>query len=169
MPRSFNEFLISISRRTIFRILKKNEFNYKRSQAHVWTYNDPDFQIKKDKLASKIKAIGNDFESIDETSLELFSSPDYGWTKGNDKCHVKNKTRIRVSLAVAINRKKVTAWKVTDGSFNGEKFQSFICNEVIIRSKKRPLFMDNARIHTSNTFKKYIRARGLRILELFAS
>src|SRR6202023_2751294 len=62
-----------------------------------------------------------------------------------------------------VSNKEIIHYITIDGSANKNTFMDFI-NEVIKKTKNKPILMDNARIHHTLVFKKLIKEKKLNIL-----
>ncbi len=83
--------------------------------------------------------MNNNYISIDETSVELFSKPNKGYAKCGHRCIVsKSNKKKRYSLLTAINKNKIVKSIIVNGSVNGDFIKGL---------PKGTLFMDNARIY----------------------
>lgn len=92
-------------------------------------------------LKNSIKNIRKNIISIDETSIELGSRPNYGWSEKGKICEFKTTSkRKRYSLILAISKTKVIGYKILDGTFKTDNFNLFIKENVIPKSKKASLF-----------------------------
>jgi len=144
----FDNFNISISVSYIYRILKNNNLTYKQMQKYKYKIDSEKHKQDIINLKNNIKKVCRNIISIDETSIELGSRPNYGWSEKGKICefNVTNK-RKRYSLILAINKTKVIGYKIIDGTFKTDNFNLFIKENVVPKSKKASLFMDNAVIH----------------------
>jgi transposase len=150
---------VNISRSSVYKVLADSKITYKK----LYVKNDPYSHHKKEKLKKELfekinNVNSNDIISIDETSIEINMRPHYGWSKRNTKCIIKNNKiiRKRVSLIMAVDKSKIVAYKIVEGSVNGEIFKDFILNNVLKNIDNKTLLMDNARIHHYKKFKEAI-------------
>lgn len=81
----------------------------------------------------------------------------YGWSKKGKpiKKIIKN-LKIRYTVISAISDKKVLLIKTIKGSANAVSFTDFIKELIPLITPQYSLLMDNARIHHSKIFKKYM-------------
>jgi len=159
-----SNFGIQISLGHIYWILRHNNLTYKKIQKNNYPYSQEKFNLFKNKLKDNITNCKRNYVSIDETQIILNRKrSDYGISEKGKRCTVRcsNKKEIRFSVVMAISKSRLIAYKITKGSFNGEKFKDFIVNDVLSRVKKSKLLMDNARIHHYKGLKNYMLANNI--------
>lgn len=153
----FDKFIVTISKSHLYYILKRNNLTYKQMQKFKADIDSEKFKEDKIILQQQITNARRNIISIDETSIELGLRPNKGWSIKNTRCPFKvTNKRQRFSLVMAVNKSKIIAVNIVRGSYNGESFQSFIEKNVIPKSKKASLLMDNARIHHYKKFKQFM-------------
>lgn len=114
-------------------------------------------------MYNSIKKINNNYINVDETSIELNSKPNKGYSLKGKPCIVqKINKRKRYSLITSINNNRVTNFKIVDGSVNGEIFKEFI--EEIHKRHRKTILMDNAKIHHYKNLKKYVERNKIDII-----
>ena len=114
--------------------------------------------------------------SLDETSIDSHIFNNYGWSKskpwfwqpelglsptGKKGTKIENIVRhskVRYSLILAINCKKIIHKKIIKGSANGEIFLKFIKDLVkkLHTQTNNYILLDNARIHHFKKIKEFI-------------
>ena len=102
-------FNISISKSSIYYVIKNNNLTYKKTKIETNPYS---IEEQKEQLKNKKEVIenlkDNNIISIDETSIVLSSKPSYGWSLKGKKCIIKNNKGIindkRYSLVMAITK-----------------------------------------------------------------
>jgi transposase len=132
---------VFVSRSTVHRSLKTCRFSYKRSQrddglstpskAHPFFYSRA--------LSRETNAI-----AVDETCFYLNDCKRYGWAPINSRLRKRRMaSRIKVSVALAIDRFGVVDHHVIRGNFNTRSFASFIAR----LPKNRSIVLDNVAFH----------------------
>lgn len=148
------KFNVSISKGYVYKILKDNNVTHKQMQKNKYNKSLEVFEQQKSELKNKITKARRNIVSIDETGIELGLRPNRGWSEKNTRCPLKiTNKRSKYSLIMGINKTKVIGYRLIKGSFNGEKFKSFITETILPKSNKASLLMDNARIHHYKLFK----------------
>jgi hypothetical protein len=73
----------------------------------------------------------------------------YGWSEKGKKCNINepNNFEKRYSMCMAIDKQKIISYRLTKGTFNTQKYTNYVINDVIKKSDKRGILMDNASIH----------------------
>lgn len=154
MKKKYNK---TLSRSTIYKILKRNNITRKKAQTKKINkkYQEKyDLQLKK--IRKDIKKRKKRIISIDETSIDFITPSNYGWSKKGKKCTKKiSNKRYRVSLLMAISRNKVVKYYIKEGSINKEDFNNFI-NDIEKDYTYYNYFMDNARIHHNKILKEQL-------------
>ncbi len=151
-------FNVSIGRSSIYEVLKRNKITYKRISTPKTPYNNFKLKALKKDLKKRLgPTTNNKIVSLDETSINLHSKPFYGWSKKGTRCirKIKKVVRKRVSLILAISRKKVIGYKIVEKSVNGEIFKDFI-SDITSKKSNYNLLLDNARIHHYKKLKESI-------------
>jgi transposase len=100
--------------------------------------------------------------SIDESSMDTHISNNYGWSKKGIKIeNILKHSKIRYSLILAINCKKIIHKKIIKGSANGEIFLKFIKDLVkkLQNKNKKYILLDNAKIHHYKKIKDFINTK----------
>lgn len=154
------KFKVKISKSTLYKIIGELNISKKKINKRFDYTN----RIKKRQLITnfknKLKTTKlTDIISIDETSIDTHISNNYGRSlRGKKISIIKKEKRIRYTVLCAIDMNKVIHFKIINGSANGMIFMEFI-KELISRinlTNKYCILLDNARIHHSKIFKKYI-------------
>lgn len=148
-------FDVKISDQTVYNILHKYNITYKKVTFEPCPYDEETLNEKKNKL---VKDIGTtDFKniiSIDEASFQVDLSF-YGWSPAGQACSIDQyKARCRFSVCLAVTEKKLLAYDIKQGSFNGDVFKNFIEKKILNKHKNKILLMDNARIHKTCDMQK---------------
>lgn len=90
-------FSVKINQGYIYQLLKENNITYKKVQKKKYPYGTIKMNQEKQKLKNNIQSANSHIISIDETSFELGTRPDYGWSKRGKRCTV-NVTNIRKKI-----------------------------------------------------------------------
>jgi hypothetical protein len=164
------EFKIDVSIQLIYNILKKNDYVYKKYKLNKNPYSVED-QVKQFNVIVKDHNINNidNCVSIDEISFVLGSKPEYGWFKKNEnneiKCNNKKIIRDRYSLLVASTNKKIILYKICKKGVKTDLFVEFMSElKALDTDNKKYYLMDNARVHKSKTFNKYLEENIMKIV-----
>lgn len=157
IKRKFN---LLISKSSIYNILKQMNIRKKKIyQLQILTnkYKRKQ-QIKIFKKQLRGKSL-DEIISIDETSVDSYIDNKYGWSaKGKKIKIIKKFKRIRYTVICAVNCNQVIHTKIINNSANANIFTDFF-KELVMKlqlNKKFYVILDNARIHHSKIFKKYI-------------
>ena len=163
-------FNVSLSISSIYYVIKNNNFTYKKT--HVITNpNTIEVQLKQLKTVYNIiEQLNQDnIVSIDETSIVTSQQPSHGWSKKGKKCTVHNSgTKIinkRYTTVMATTNKKILNFATVEKGLKTDNFLKFI--KKIHRSDKENKYtylIDNASIHRTKKFMKYVRENKLHIL-----
>lgn len=149
-----DKFYAKISRSTLSSFLKKNNITRKRIQIKEIPVNKEKYIKDKQNLKQNLINSRKNFVSIDETAAFVGATSNYGYSKKGRKCIIKQKKKKKhFSVVMAITKRKVLSYQIIDGAFNGTKFNDFIKDKVIPKTKKA-LLLDNARIHHFKEFKQ---------------
>lgn len=161
------KYKLFVSESTLYKWLSKNEITYKKVR-HKIVANVKDLLKCKKELALKIKRvtdISQSIISIDEASYVTNMMPHYGWSKKGEKSNfiVNNKRRIRYTVICAIDKNKIIDYTIIKGSSNATTFTEFV-KSIISNDKSCTLLLDNAQIHRSKEFTKYIATTKINLL-----
>lgn len=153
-----NKYNRSISRSSIYKILKRNNITRKRIQTKKHNYQlQNNYDDRLVYLRKTIRKRKKRIISIDETSVDFIIPLSYGWSENGTRCirHISNK-RYRVSLLIAISMNKIVNYHIKEGSFNKISFNDFM-NETDKDNKYYKYLMDNARIHHNKSLDDKIK------------
>jgi transposase len=159
-----NKYNISLSKGYIYIILKKNYMTNKKVQKVTYPYSKIKFKKESMILKKAIDQINNNYTCIDETAVYLGTSSNYGWSKRGSKCPIKstfNRSNKR-SLCTAISNEGIVACKLIKGSFNTNKFNDFMINDVIPKMKNQAIVMDNYIIHKSKILQEKLKESNIK-------
>jgi transposase len=156
----FESYQISISERTIAKILSGFQFSYKRTQVQPVRRNDEAALISRETYAREFMAHytaaeEKTFVFIDEVGFCVSMRSRYGRSiVGTPAIQVVPSVRTKnFSVCCAITNQKMLQYKIQSTAFNNVTFKTFLEElwEVIQReSIMRPVFvMDNVRFHKS--------------------
>ena len=163
-------FNISISKSSIYYVIKNNNLTYKKTKIETNPYS---IEEQKEQLKNKKEVIDHLKEeniiSIDETSIVLSSKPSYGWSLKGKKCIIKNNKGIindkRYSLVMAITNKNVIDFSIVKKALNGDKFLKFIKKlKRKDKENKMSYLMDNCVIHRTKKLKEYVKKEKMHLI-----
>jgi len=160
-------FNVLVSKTTIYDVLAKKNITKKKIQKkQIFTEKTKRaLQIKKfqktiidilDKLSI------NNIISIDESSIDIHISNNYGWSKSGKKITIiHEQQRKRYTLTTAITTKKIIHDEVMLGSATGKSFLKFMKNLInkLPQEETYYILMDNARIHHYHKIHKFIKRK----------
>ena len=149
---------VNISKSTIYRILKRNNYSNKRIINKTLPYDiDKLINIRKE-FSSNVS--DNKFLnciSIDESSFYINDYKMNGYSKKGDKIykyHKHKQVRQKYTLLLAIDKSTIIDYKILNGAINLEIYKNFF-----IKNKEnfmnRSILHDNLRTHHSIELKKY--------------
>ena len=154
----YTKFNIKLSKATIYSVLHKNNFTYKKLIVKNIPYDDDKIINLKNDLKNKIDIIDiNKLFSYDEMSIYLNDKPYKGWSIKGKICFIKTKNKSifnkRYSIGMSINIKGKIDFTITEKALKSIKFNKFI--KKIIKNDNI-IFLDNATIHKNYQFKNEI-------------
>ena len=164
-----NKYNILLSKSAIYNVLHKNNLTYKKIIIKTNPLKSHNENELKKNLKNKIKDTDiNNLSSYDEMSIYINDVPYYGWSKKGKKCIIINKNNSvipkRITLGMCITMNKNIDFTLTEGSLKSNKFINFMNKVKINTNNKLTFFLDNASIHRSKIFKKYIKENNLKII-----
>jgi len=166
----FTNYKLNISIQSIYKILKKNCYVYKRLKKNNNLYSIEE-QVKQfEEIIKKhnSKTIDNCI-SLDEISVVHNSRPNYGWFKKNEeptyKMSIPNIHSKRYSVIMASNNKKVIDYYICEKGVKTNDFIKFM-NQLVSKNENKNSYylLDNARVHKTKLFKKFIDDNKLNIV-----
>jgi len=134
-------FGISLSKKVIYMILKKNKITRKRVQVNKYPHSTEKYLKDLKILRKKINKKKNRIISIDETSIEINEINNYGLSSAQQKgsrCIInkRNKNKgFKFSLLFGISKNKIIGYAIKEGSFKGPDFNNFM-NKIDIKNGK---------------------------------
>jgi len=166
-----DQFSISVSEKTIKRILKHYRFTWRRIRKRVNGKPDPlEYQEKKEAL-QQLKLQDEqgiiDLRYFDESGFCLIPYIPYAWQLRNETVEIETQKSERLNVLGFLNR---------DNNLTAYTFYGNIDSEVVIAciddftkdlEKETVLVIDNAKIHTSEALKSKIQEWKEKGLELF--
>jgi transposase len=159
------QFNISISKHTIYNVLKKNKITNKKIKENHCPYNDTLLKEKKHILNKQLNEIEYNPISIDESGFYLYTNNNYGWSKIGTKCIIPGKNKMymkKYSIAFAISRKKVIGYTLKSGAFNAKSFNKFMMSKVLNNNPhNQKCILDNAKIHHAILLNKKIKDKAI--------
>lgn len=161
-----HKFNILLSKSTIYFVLHKHNFTYKKLTVKNIPYNDDKIKELKTNLKNKIDFICTDkLISYDEMSIYFNDKPYKGWSVKGTYCFIKTKNKSifnkRYSLGMSIDVKGNIDFTIVDKALNSIKFNTFMKK---INKNNNIIFMDNASIHKNKKFNTYIQKYNWNII-----
>jgi transposase len=146
-----NTFNTTVSKSSIYRILKENNMSYKKIGRKIVPSNaNIDEKIKN--LKEEVKKYDSyNIVSIDESSFDTHIRPQYGWSKKGTpiKKILTTSTRKRKTLTLAVTKKGVLGKNIINGASNAINFCKFLKDDILPHLKNGAILMDNVRFHHS--------------------
>ena len=166
----FTNYNLNISMQSIYKILKKNCYIYKRLKKNNNLYSIED-QVKQfEEIIKKhnSKTIDNCI-SLDEISVIHNSKPNYGWFKKNEeptyKMSIPNIHSKRYSVIMASNNEKILDYYICEKGVKTNDFINFMKQLVSKNENKNSYYLlDNARVHKTKLFNTYVNKNKLNIV-----
>jgi len=163
-----NTFLKSISKSSIYNILKKNNITYKKTQKKIVPFSQKKLKYKKTILKKQINKAGiNNIISLDEISVCFGDIQPKGWSEKGKKCFVYTNNKSikgkRYSLCMATTNKKIINYKIVEKGFKTETYNNFL-KETYQKEPTKTFLKDNASIHKSKLVKQTIRKNKIKVI-----
>lgn len=160
---------INISKSSIVRILKKNNYTYKKINNKIIPYDVEILNNNRKNYVDKLNLeTFNEIICIDESSFCVTDHNRYGYSKSGieiKKIFKHKKVKERRSLLAAINNINIIDYQILDGSIKKDIYiDFFIKNKDVFYNKC--ILHDNARIHHSNDLKTYCINNNIHLLYL---
>ena len=151
----YTKFNIELSKATIYYVLHKHNFTYKKLIVKNIPYDDDKIINLKNDLKNKIDIIDiNKLFSYDEMSIYLNDKPYKGWSIKGKICFIKTKNKSifnkRYSIGMSINIKGQIDFTIIEKALKSNKFNKFM--KKIIKNDNI-IFLDNATIHKNHQFR----------------
>ena len=164
-----NKYNISLSKPTIYNVLHKHNLTYKKIIIKTNPLKSDYEKELKTKLKNEIKKTDiNNLSSYDEMSIYINDTSPYGWSEKGKKCIIINKNNSvvpkRITLGMCITMNKNIDFTLTEGSLKSNKFINFMNKVKINTNNKLTFYLDNASIHRSKLFQKYVQQNNLKII-----
>ena len=126
------QFQLQPSKSTVYRCLAAHNMSYKKTHFRE-RRTDPN------KMQAFRRAIQqtphSSIVSLDESSFDTHLTPLYGWSRKGTKCIVfprkSRRSRKRFSLLLATSNQQVLAWQLVEGSFNKQRFMTFLEHKLL--------------------------------------
>lgn len=152
----------SVSRQTIYNILKKYNITHKRIQINSYPHTVEKYNKEINKLKEQITKRKHRIISIDETGINLLDIRKYGWSEAGKRCIIKNnnskKDKRKYSLLFGMSMNKIVSYKLKEGGINGKDFSEFM-KSIHKDNGKYHYLMDNASIHHSKLIPGNIKSK----------
>jgi transposase len=163
------KFNTVLGKSSIYNVLHKYNLTYKKITIKTNPLKSDNELILKQKVKKEIKEVNkNNLSSYDEMAIYINDVPYKGWSKRGKKCIIINTNNTvipkRITLGMCITRDKNIDFTLTEGSLKSNKFINFI-NKVKTNTKnKLTFFLDNASIHRSKLFNKYVKENQIKLI-----
>ena len=158
---------INISKSSICRLLKNNNYSYKKINNRSIPYDKTILDTNRKTFTNNI--LDNTFMntiSIDECSFCINDYKQYGYSKKNikfNKYYKHKQVRERYTLLMAINKEKIIDYIILKGGINLEIYKNFF-----IKNKNNfynnTILHDNLRVHHANLLKDYCKSTKINLL-----
>ena len=156
-----------ISNSTIYNCLSEHKITYKQTSLRT----KPTDAGKLKEFRERIEQTPLDsIVSLDESSFDTQMVRKRGWSPVGEKCIViprnGGKGRKRFSLMMAVSSGEVIAWQVLEGSYNKERFLSYLRDVLLPVMQTKPhlkhLLMDNVAFHRSKEVRTLLDEHEMR-------
>lgn len=164
------KYNISLSKSSIYKILKINKFSYK--QVKIKT-NPNSYEEEKEKIVS-VGYVINELEiknicSYDEISAVTNEKPKRGWSKKGEECIIENKNTLygeRFTIGLTVDTEKVVNFKIVKGGMKTDDFVDLMKDfqNNYNKNMDKTVFLDNASVHHSKKFKEFTRETKIHVL-----
>lgn len=158
---------IKISRTSISRIIKKNNYSYKKVRNNIIPY---DINILNNKRYEFCQNITDeeylDSISIDESSFCINDYNKYGYSKKNTRINriFKHKhVRERKTLISAISKDSIIFYKIINGSLKSDIYLNFIKSNIEY-FRNKTILNDNVSSHRSKILKDYCNENNIKLI-----
>lgn len=142
------KFKISISKQSIYDVLKNNNYTYKKTKENHYPYDNEKLKKEINNVKDNLGSVNYDTISIDETAFYLNTKASYGWSKKGSECEIKSLMKLtKYSMCTAISNNKVIHCTIKKGNFNAKSFNNFMRRVDKKNKENKKYFLDNARIH----------------------
>ena len=165
-----NKFNVKISEKTIYNLLKKNNFSYKQVKIKTNPYTKEEQKESLERVKSVIDYINVDnICSYDEISAVSNKYPRRGWSKRGEECIIESKNTLygkRFTIGLTVNTEKIINFNVVEGGMKKKDFIDLMTefNKIHNNENDKTIFLDNASIHHSKDFKQYTKETKMHVL-----
>lgn len=152
-------FSITVSLTSIYKILRKLGFTYKKITIQRFNNNINTITEKRIEFIKEITKYNlDDIISIDESYFNLNDIPTYGWSYKGTKCIVNKKIkRNKRSLLLAISNKKIIKFQIYSKNINSKIYKEFLED---IDLENKILLCDNVSFHKTKSVIDFINKKG---------
>jgi transposase len=162
-----NELNIDLSVKSVYNVLNKYNFTYKKIYKVINKLTEDEFKLKKQIMSDEVNKIKEEnIISIDEMAIYINELPTYGWAKKGIKCEIISKGNLKqtkVSLLIAMNNKKIIKSVISKTNISGDIYLKFI-RELNYKNKNKYFLMDNATIHHTKKLNAYVNKKKINII-----
>ncbi|MEM9276775.1 MAG: IS630 family transposase [Cyanobacteria bacterium P01_F01_bin.143] len=162
---------ISISKETIKRIIKKLAMRWKRMKRGLSKEPDEwELEVKIPVLRELIRQEEKgeiDLRYLDQSGFSLTPYIPYGWQDKNETVIIKSRIGKRVNVLGLMNRKNELDYEIIKHSIKSENVIKFLNKFSDKVDKKTVVILDQASIHTSDSFVNKLEEWKEKNLEIF--
>lgn len=165
------EWSIELHKETIKRIIKNFKMLWKRMKRGLAKKPDEwELEFKIPSLKELIRREKNgeiDLRYLDQSGFSLNPYVPYGWQEKKETIIIKSRTGKRVNVMGLMNRKNELYYEISCGRIDSEDVINFLDRFGENLSKETVVVLDQASIHTSNTFLNKLEEWKKKKLEIF--
>jgi len=157
---------ILLSRTSVSRVIKKNNYSYKKVKNKIIPYEIETLNAKRYEFCEKIT--DEDYLnaiSIDETSFCINDYNKYGYSKKNVRIVriFKHQRRERKTLLSAVSKSGIVCYKIINGSLKSNIYLEFI-KANIDTLKNKTIINDNVSSHKNQKIKDYCIENNIKLI-----
>lgn len=169
--KSQKEWGIIASKETIKRIIKKLAMRWKRmkrglsKQADEW-----ELEVKLPRLTELVEQDQKgeiDLRYLDQSGFSLTPYIPYGWQVKNEQILVKSRTGKRINVIGLMNRRNEVYYEIIKDKIESKDVIKFLDEFSNNLSQKTVVVLDQASIHTSDSFLEKLEEWKQKKLEIF--
>jgi hypothetical protein len=153
------KFKFSISKQSIYYVLKNNKITHKRTKENHYPYDSEKLKEELNKTNNELKEVNYNVISTDESALYFYTKGNYGWSEKGTECEVKGHIKVKkMSLVMSVSKDKIIGYTLKQGSFNAKSFNKFMMSKNKNNDQHLKSFVDNARIHHAKCLNNKIKS-----------
>ena len=171
LAKSQKEWGISASKETIKRIINKLEMRWKRMKRGLNKEADEwELEVKLPRLTELVEPdkIGEiDLRYLDQSGFSLTPYIPYGWQEKNEQIVIKSRTGKRINIIGLMNRRNEVCYEIIKDKVESQDVINFLDKFSENLLQKTVVVLDQASIHTSDSFLKKLEEWKPKNLEIF--